>query len=189
MSEPSLKRDLVFLIPLFLATWFFLLRFAHKKDVAFAFKRPLGYVSAMFRLGLIFALIEWYAIEFNIPSPLFLGMLTFICLMMMASATGFGADLIGGVIVGFAFIFYQWVFWFPVVDELTSKRAIAGTPEKPPADLIGKQGAATTPLRPFGRVVVKDTEYEAKSELHFVDTDAKIEVIAVQDSSLIVRKI
>lgn len=178
----------MFLIPLFLATWFTLLRFAHKKDVTFAIKGPLSYASAMFRLAIIFALIEWYAIEFNIPFILFLGMLTFICLTAMAGATGIGVELLGGAVVGFLFIVYQWVFWFPVVEELTSKSAIDGAPARPPAALIGKRGVASTPLRPFGRVVVEGDAYEAKSELNFMDSDAKVEIIAVENSCLLVRE-
>jgi membrane-bound ClpP family serine protease len=189
MSEPSLKRDLVFLIPLFIATWFGLLRFAHKKDVRFAIRGPLSLVLALLRLGLVFACIEWYALEFNVSVLFFVGTIVFIYLMLVAELSGPGLDWLAAMAIAFAFITYQWVFWFPVIEELTSKTAIDGAPEKPPSGLIGKHGTATTPLRPGGRVVVENTEYEAKSELHFVDTDAKIEVIDVKDSSLIVREI
>lgn len=193
MNEPSLKQDLLVLVPLFFATWVALLRFARKKDAASTLRGPSSHALALLRLALIFGCFEWYAMEFKISFAFFIGILTLFYVMVWAGATATAPalcpDWIGVMAVGFAFCLYQWVFWFPVVDELTSKSSIGGAPESPPSRLIGKLGICATPLRPFGRAAVENEEYEAKSELNYVDANARIEVVAVKDSNLIVREI
>ncbi len=193
MSDSSLKQDLLVLVPLFLATWVALLRFARAKNAAFALRSHFSHTLALLRLALIFACFEWYAMEFEISFAFFVGILTFFYVMVWAGATVaiplLCPDWIGVMAVGFAFILYQWVFWFPVVGELTSKSSIGGVPEAPPSRLIGKLGTCATPLRPFGRAMIENMEYEAKSELNYLEANAKIEVVAVKDSNLIVREI
>jgi membrane-bound serine protease (ClpP class) len=55
--------------------------------------------------------------------------------------------------------------------------------------VIGKTGVAQTVLRPSGKVMIEGKVYDAFSRGEFIDRGEKIEVIAIESSTLRVKKI
>jgi membrane-bound serine protease (ClpP class) len=56
-------------------------------------------------------------------------------------------------------------------------------------EMIGKQGVASTVLRPSGKVIIEDEVYDATALAGFIDKGEEIEVIRYETSQLFVRKI
>lgn len=56
------------------------------------------------------------------------------------------------------------------------------------AYLIGKEGIATTDLRPTGKCDIEGVTFEVRSESSFIITGTKIKVIRIQSNALIVRE-
>ncbi len=52
---------------------------------------------------------------------------------------------------------------------------------------IGEIGKTITRLAPMGKVMVNDMIYEAKSKFGFIDENTDIEVIAIENTKLIVK--
>ncbi len=52
---------------------------------------------------------------------------------------------------------------------------------------IGDSGETVTRLNPYGKVIINDKYYEAKSSSNFIDPKTKIEVKKVEGSHLIVK--
>jgi len=188
MNEPSLTRDLAVLIPVFFATWFAALHFARRRSDSFKITGPGRHLAAMLRLGLVFAFIEWIAIDQKVSFGYCLAFILVLALALFVGA--FASDAEGGIfIVGVGVFVYQWVFWYPAAEKMTSTDSIAGESTRPPDHLIGKRGTTTAPLRPSGRVAIDDQQYDAESELGFIDAGIEFEVIALKDTRLVVRKV
>ncbi len=188
MNEPSLTRDLVVLVPVFFATWFAALHFARRRNDSFRITGTRNHLSSMLRLGLFFAFIEWIAIDQKVSFGYCLAFIVALALALFVGA--FASDAEGGIfIVGVGVFVYQWIFWYPAAERMTSTNVIAGESSRPPEHLVGKRGATTGPLRPSGRVTIDDTQYNAESELGFIDTGIEVEVISLKDTRLVVRRI
>jgi len=54
--------------------------------------------------------------------------------------------------------------------------------------LVGQCGAALTPLRPSGTAMFGDQRMSVVAEGEFIERDARVEVIAVQGSRVVVRR-
>jgi membrane-bound ClpP family serine protease len=101
----------------------------------------------------------------------------------------FASDAKGGTLVfGVGVFVYQWVFRCPAAREMASTRPIAGEPAGLAPDLIGKCGMTASPLRPAERVTVDDQQYDAESEMGFIEAHEKVEVLATKDTRLVVRR-
>jgi len=55
-------------------------------------------------------------------------------------------------------------------------------------EMVGKTGIAATMLRPAGKVEIENEEYDAKSEIGFIDKGTPIEVIRHESGQLYVKK-
>jgi membrane-bound serine protease (ClpP class) len=55
-------------------------------------------------------------------------------------------------------------------------------------DLIGKEGAAATMLRPAGEVDFNGIRFEASSEGSYIEKDDRVRVVEVKNNKLIVRR-
>ncbi len=55
-------------------------------------------------------------------------------------------------------------------------------------DLIGKEGIASTDLRPTGKIFVNDRTYFAITKENYIEKGKKIKIIAGQGSNLIVKE-
>jgi len=55
--------------------------------------------------------------------------------------------------------------------------------------LIGKNGITTTDLRPVGKIIIKETPYEASTEGAFIPLGSEVHVLAVKGNYLLVRKV
>jgi len=55
-------------------------------------------------------------------------------------------------------------------------------------NLVGKQGTATTILRPSGKVEVEGNIYDATAETGYIDKGEKVEVVRFETAQLFVRK-
>jgi membrane-bound serine protease (ClpP class) len=56
-------------------------------------------------------------------------------------------------------------------------------------DLIGKTGIAYTVLRPAGKIVVDDEQYDATAQMGFIDKNEQVKVVGYENMQLIVRKV
>lgn len=53
--------------------------------------------------------------------------------------------------------------------------------------LVGKKGVATTSLRPAGKINVDGVELNVRSESFFIDKGTEVEIIRIQNGSVIVK--
>lgn len=53
--------------------------------------------------------------------------------------------------------------------------------------LVGKKGVATTSLRPAGKINVDGVELNVRSENYFIDKGTEVEIIRIQNGSVIVK--
>ncbi len=56
-------------------------------------------------------------------------------------------------------------------------------------ELIGKTGIAYTVLRPAGKIVVDDEQYDATAQMGFIDKNEQVKVVGYENMQLIVRKV
>lgn len=56
-------------------------------------------------------------------------------------------------------------------------------------NLLGKRGTTLTPFRPTGTIVVEGEKYSATSESQWIDKDVAIEVISVDGTRIVIKKV
>ncbi len=54
--------------------------------------------------------------------------------------------------------------------------------------LIGKEGTASTDLRPAGKCDIDGVEFDVRSEGHYIAKGSKVQIIRVQGSTLIIKE-
>lgn len=102
------------------------------------------------------------------------------------------AALAGGIIVFATVISLIWLRWFAVKffrRGFTLDAAIESRADAPVAAVQGAQGIALTDLRPLGRAEIAGKRYEVRCQTGHVPSGARIEVIASEFGSLLVRPI
>lgn len=107
-------------------------------------------------------------------------------------SSGQRAALAGGIIVFATAISLIWLRWFAVKffrRGFTLDAAIESRPEGPADAGQGAQGIALTDLRPLGRAEIGGKRYEVRCQTGHVLSGARIEVIASEFGSLLVRPI
>ena len=78
--------------------------------------------------------------------------------------------------------------WTPVEGEETSNRSVAEGYESL-SFLIGESGRTTSPLRPTGKARFGNLQIDVMATGSFVEPDTLVEVVDVQGSRVIVKKV
>jgi len=102
------------------------------------------------------------------------------------------AALAMGILVGTCVIMMAWLKWFAVKffrRGFMLEAAIQGSAEAPMAASPGAQGIALTELRPLGHAEIGGKRFEVRCQTGHAPAGAKVEVIAAEFGSLLVRAI
>lgn len=70
-------------------------------------------------------------------------------------------------------------------SEVSARDSFLGTEDM--AYLVGKKGVTTTDLRPAGKISINGVEFDVRSESFFVEKGTDVEVIRIQNGSVIVK--
>jgi membrane protein implicated in regulation of membrane protease activity len=102
----------------------------------------------------------------------------------------FGGTLDLGVF-GFLYTLQQWILGWPDRELLFNRATLASAKARnaQPQDIVGRVAVVTSPLRPTGKVVLDGTEFDAASDLDFVDTDTHVEIVGVGSFALLVTPV
>lgn len=102
------------------------------------------------------------------------------------------AALAIGIVLGTTVIMLAWLKWFAVKffrRGFTLDAAIEGTAEAPLNASPGSQGIALTELRPLGHADFGGRRFEVRCQTGHAPAGARVEVIAAEFGSLLVRAI
>ena len=77
----------------------------------------------------------------------------------------------------------------PAAPRLRPEFSSSGTAQAGFAALVGKQGAATTVLRPAGKALIDDEYIDVVSEGPFIPAGSQVEVILVSGNRVVVREV
>jgi membrane-bound serine protease (ClpP class) len=97
-----------------------------------------------------------------------------------------------GIVLGTTGIMLAWLRWFAVKffrRGFTLDAAIEGTAETPLDASPGSLGIALTELRPLGHADIGGRRFEVRCQTGHAPAGARIEVIAAEFGSLLVRAI
>lgn len=97
-----------------------------------------------------------------------------------------------GIVVGTTVIMLTWLKWFAVKFfrcGFMLEAAIQSHPEQPSTASPGSQGIAVTELRPLGHAEIDGKRFEVRCQTGHAPAGAKVEVIAAEFGSLLVRAI
>jgi len=75
-----------------------------------------------------------------------------------------------------------------ITDETLSEVHVASTKQEHPEIKPGIKGIAKTDMRPFGKITLENSHYEAQSQSGFIEKSSPIEVVAIDDTKITVRK-
>lgn len=161
----------------------------------------MGWVSGiLLSLGIIFAVIEFFTPGLGIS-----GAVSAICVVC-----GIIARMVeGGSFTQLFIMIFLVLIIFTILFLLTVRSAKYGVLSKSPfvetgtavstelrdeeknplKALIGKQGVASSALRPVGMAKIEDQTYEVMANVGFLDADTKIEVIRVEGNKVFVKAI
>lgn len=76
---------------------------------------------------------------------------------------------------------------FVLSDQSTSQRGYVSSEAR--TELVGKRGRVLTELRPAGSILIEGGPVDVVSEGAFIGKDEMVEVVAVQGSRVVVRKV
>lgn len=84
----------------------------------------------------------------------------------------------------------EWIIGFPSKESFFSKVPIHSDGEQRLLDesLIGAVAVVATPLHPSGKIIVGENEYEATSDLGFVEQGTKVIITGRKDFAFTVRQ-
>jgi len=102
------------------------------------------------------------------------------------------AALAIGLLVGSGAIMLVWLKWFAVKffrRGFMLEAAIQGSAETTPVVSTGTQGIAITELRPLGHAEIEGKRFEVRCQTGHVPAGTKVEVVAAEFGSLLVRAI
>jgi membrane-bound serine protease (ClpP class) len=72
-------------------------------------------------------------------------------------------------------------------DEFDSSKGYIAS-EQTYHELIGKAGIAYTVLRPSGKIVIDDEQYDATAMVGYIEKNERVKVVGYENMQLIVRK-
>ncbi len=148
----------------------------------------ITWILVIYLLGLTAMIVELF-----IPGAIIgiSGFCAVVGTMIYAAATGqtvLALALLAATVVFLPFFFMLWKNVlgrvFAVPETLVDFRSSAGDYES----LLGKDGVAESSLRPSGSAIVDGKRYTVMTRGEMLDKGAKIEVIDVAGSKLIVRR-
>jgi membrane-bound serine protease (ClpP class) len=102
------------------------------------------------------------------------------------------ATLAVGIVLGATVIMLAWLKWFAVKffrRGFTLDAAIQSTSEAPLSASPGSQGIALTELRPLGHAEIAGKRFEVRCQTGHAPAGTKVEVVAAEFGSLLVRAI
>jgi membrane-bound ClpP family serine protease len=84
----------------------------------------------------------------------------------------------------------EWIIGFPSKESFFSKVPVHSVEEQRLLDesLIGAVAVVATPLHPSGKIIVGENEYEATSDLGFVEQGTKVIITGKKDFAFTVRE-
>jgi membrane-bound serine protease (ClpP class) len=84
----------------------------------------------------------------------------------------------------------EWIIGFPSKEGFFSKVSVHSHEEQRVLDesLVGKVAVVATPLHPSGKIIVGENEYEATSDLGFVEQGTKVIITGRKDFAFTVRQ-
>ncbi len=100
----------------------------------------------------------------------------------------------GSILLSVAVVLYgiqQWILGFPDREKLILQPPEPYRPPSPAKDipaLIGRSATTVTPLRPTGKILIDDKEYDATGESDFIPARTNVEITAIKNNRLTVRK-
>jgi len=144
-------------------------------------------------VGLVLVVVEVF-----LPSGLF-GVAGGLCLIVAIAITysdygvAAGTWLLGGVILATLIGLILWVKFFP--KTATGRRMMLNqtsgnvAPEQDFAALLQKRGVARSHLRPSGIAEIEGRRVDVVSEGGMIPPDTEVQVVAVDGTKIVVRKI
>lgn len=125
------------------------------------------------------------------------GIIGFLCLLA-AVVLGYqdfgfqtGSLLLIGVLVGLAVGFFCWLKFFPesgIAKRFISHGSVGELGVDRP-ELLNGTGVALTQLRPSGTANINGQRVDVVAESGLIERDAKIKVVAVEGSRIVVRAV
>lgn len=145
-------------------------------------------------LGFVLAIVEMLIPGFGLP-----GITGGVCMIagviMKAQSVEEGLTLATILLVALAAALTVIVVFFKskkvkspigLDSEVSAKDSFLGTEDM--NYLVGKSGITTTDLRPAGKMEIDGVEFDVRSENYFIDKGTKVEVIRIQNGSVIVKQ-
>jgi membrane-bound serine protease (ClpP class) len=125
------------------------------------------------------------------------GIIGFLCLLV-AVVLGYrdygfqtGSLILGGVLLGLLAGAWCWLKFFPgsrLARNFISQRAVGELGVDKP-ELLHQTGAALTQLRPSGTAKINGQRVDVVTEGGLIERGAKVKVVAVEGSRIVVRAI
>jgi membrane-bound serine protease (ClpP class) len=125
------------------------------------------------------------------------GIIGFLCLLV-AVVLGYrdygfqtGSLILGGVLLGLLAGAWCWLKFFPesrLARNFISQRAVGELGVDKP-ELLHQTGAALTQLRPSGTAQINGQRVDVVTEGGLIERGAKVKVVAVEGSRIVVRAI
>jgi len=137
------------------------------------------------------------ALEFFLPSLGLLSVMSLICYAYGIYVSYLEYGVVGGLAVTSICIFLvvlvlmMWLKLFPKTKftKKLSLQSVATPVENQNASLVGEEGIALTDMAPTGKVSINNAEYEAQSDIGFIEKTSKVSVVAADNFKLKVKKI
>ena len=146
-------------------------------------RRP---VWPVLRIAVLFASLHALLVAASVP--LAYGYL-FLIVFVLVSLTGLFLDAFAVLLVITLWLFYEWVFWFPSVEELVPPTAPETTRKPLNGDRVdGRVAETVTDLVPLGRVSIDGVIREARSSFGFIAKGETVEVVSSFPFELVVNK-
>ncbi|MFA6561883.1 MAG: NfeD family protein [Verrucomicrobiia bacterium] len=144
-------------------------------------------------IGLVLVTVEVF-----LPSGLF-GVAGGLCLIAAIAITysdygvAAGTWLLGGVILATLFGLILWVKFFPKTatgrSMMLNQTSGNVAPEQDFAALLHKRGVARSHLRPSGIAEIEGRRVDVISEGGMIPPDTEVQVVAVDGTKIVVRKV
>ncbi len=107
--------------------------------------------------------------------------------VLLTLPLGSGPDVLGLGLLAMLYVAQQWILGWPDRPEILEPQARHEDRGEHLQEYIGAVAVASSPLRPVGRVALDGEEYEARSELGFVDAGARVKITGREGMALRVR--
>jgi len=137
------------------------------------------------------------ALEFFLPSLGLLSVMSLLCYVYGIYVSYLEYGVVGGLAVTILCIFLVifvlmiWLKFFPKTKftKKLSLQSVATPVENQYAGLVGLEGVALTDMAPTGKIAIDNVEYEAQSDIGFIEKSSKVTVVAADNFKLKVKKV